>query len=188
MAFLTIGSSQLPVFDILDFVIHAHIALVSRTRYDATFYSLYHLTALLAKMVAGVEFAGAEIAVKLGKSKLELILAYQLKAFDINGGKTRSICYISAVLFEKLNGARGMSASAELIADLSCLQLKLRKQRIEQGAFAYARIAAESRDLTLKLLFDIFEPYQIYVRKLVGSYTYRAIDLNKLFGRAEIAL
>ena len=162
MAFLTIGSSQLPVFDILDFVIHARIALMSRARYDTTFYSLYHLTALLAKMVAGVELAGAEIAVKLGKSELELILAYQLKAFDINSGEARGIGYISAVFFEQFYGACGMSASAELIADLSCLQLKLREQRVEQGAFAYARIAAESRDLPLKLLFDIFEPSQIY--------------------------
>ena len=113
---------NLPFLDILDLVIHAHIAVMTGSRDDPLFYGFEHSTALFTNMVAGVKLTGTEIPVKFRECEFEFIFTDQLKAFDIYGRKTGCIGDIATVFFEQLHRARRMSASAELIADLTCLE------------------------------------------------------------------
>ena len=90
---------QLPVFNILDLVIHTDVAFVAGGRDNAVFYRLKDLTALLTQVVAGIEFTRTEIAVKLGESEFQFLFANQLEALDVYGGKTGGIGNIGSQSF-----------------------------------------------------------------------------------------
>ena len=75
---------QLPVFDIFHFIIHTNVAFVPGSRDDPLLHRVQYAASLLTQVIAGIEFAGAEIILKLGKSKFQIILADQLKSLDIH--------------------------------------------------------------------------------------------------------
>ena len=106
--------------------------------------------ALLAGMRAGGELTLTEILLKLREAILQLFLVDHLVTLQIDRGKTGGVGDKAAVQLKQFHNARGVSASAELFADIAGLQLQLRKQAVKQRGLADAAVAGKGADLAAK--------------------------------------
>ena len=104
---------QLPILDILDLIVHCHIAFVSCSLDVTVFYSLNQTAALVIDVGAGRKPARADIIGKIGETKRKLIFFYKVVRLKIKRRKAGSVCNIAAADLEKLNMTCCMASASE---------------------------------------------------------------------------